>query len=203
MKPYPFKKIALTAIIASAAVLSCNKDENTDTNSPAFKIAESEKLVIPAAIDVPDNLPAGNARAATFYAEGVQRYKAKPVPNTTPAQFEWSFVAPKADLFDATNKKVGTHSAGPTWQLLGSTTDSIYAQAFNPAKTATLDANSIDWLQLMPKTGKTPTGIFANVSYIQRIATKGGKAPLTAPVTATDSVDVPYTAIYRFTRKNP
>jgi Protein of unknown function (DUF3455) len=202
MKLYPFKKFAWVAIMASAATISCNRDENVDTNSPAFHIAESEKLVMPAAIDLPPNLPAGNARAATFYAEGVQRYKAKPVAGTN--QFEWTFVAPKADLFDVTNKKVGTHSAGPTWQLLGSTTDSIYAQAFTPAKTAASpDANSIDWLQLMPKTGKTPTGLFTNVSYIQRIATKGGKAPLTAPANATDSIDVPYTAVYRFTRKNP
>ena len=202
MKPYPFKKFAWLAIIASAAAFSCNHDEAIDTNSPAFHIAESEKLVMPPAIDLPANLPAGNARAATFYAVGVQKYKAKPVAGTN--QFEWTFVAPQADLFDATNRKVGTHSAGPTWQLLGSTTDSIYAQAFTPAKTAASpDASSVDWLLLMPKTGKNPTGIFINVSYIQRIATKGGKAPLAAPVNADDSIAVPYTAVYRFTRKNP
>src|SRR4029078_8649506 len=134
MKPYPFKKFAWVAILASATAMSCNRDKNIDTSSPAFHIAESEKLVMPAAIDLPANLPEGNARAATFYAEGVQKYKAKPVAGTN--QFEWSFVAPKADLFDATNKTLGTHSAGPTWQLIGSTTDSIYAQAFTPAKTA-------------------------------------------------------------------
>jgi len=204
MKPYPFKKFTWVAIITSAAVLSCNREKNTDTNAPAFHIAESEKLVIPATVDLPANLPSGNTRVATFYAEGVQKYKAKAIPGTIPTQYEWTFVAPKADLFDATNKKIGTHSAGPTWQLLGSTTDSIYAQQFTPAKTATSpDANSIDWLQLMPKTGKAPTGLFTNVSYIQRIATKGGKAPLTPPVNATDTIDVTYTAVYRFTRKNP
>jgi len=204
MKPHPFRKFTWVAIIASAAALSCNREKNTDANSPAFHIAQSEKLVIPATVDLPANPPSGNTRVATFYAEGVQKYKAKAIPGTAPTQYEWTFVAPKADLFDATNKKVGTHSAGPTWQLLGSTTDSIYAQQFTPAKTATSpDANSIDWLQLMPKTGKTPTGLFTNVSYIQRIATKGGKAPLTPPVNATDSIDVSYTAVYRFTRKNP
>jgi hypothetical protein len=54
----------------------------------------------------------------------------------------------------------------------------------------------------MPKIGKAPTGIFADVSYIQRIATKGGKAPATAPVSASDTIDVHYTAVYRFTKKN-
>ena len=86
MKPYPFKKFTWMAIIASAAVLSCNRDKNTDTNSPAFHIAESEKLVIPAAVDLPANLPSGNTRVATFYADGVQKYKAKPNPGTTPTQ---------------------------------------------------------------------------------------------------------------------
>jgi hypothetical protein len=83
-------------------------------------------------------------------------------------------------------------------------TDSIYAQVFTPAKSAASpDPGSIDWLLLMPKTGKVPTGIFANVSYIQRIATKGGKAPTTLPVSAGETVEVKYTAIYRFTKKNP
>ena len=63
-------------------------------------------------------------------------------------------------------------------------------------------ANSIPWLQLMPKAGKVPTGAFSNVNYIQRIATTGGKAPATAPASATETVDVPYTAVYRFAKKN-
>ena len=50
----------------------------------------------------------------------------------------------------------------------------------------------------MPKQGKAPTGIFADVSYVQRLATKGGKAPTKAPTAATDVVEVGYTAIYRF-----
>jgi hypothetical protein len=52
----------------------------------------------------------------------------------------------------------------------------------------------------MPKTGTVPTGIFSHVAYIQRIATKGGKAPATLPSAASDTVDVKYTAIYRFTK---
>jgi Protein of unknown function (DUF3455) len=54
----------------------------------------------------------------------------------------------------------------------------------------------------MPKVGKTPTGFFKNVSYIQRIATQGGKAPLTPPVAINDIVNVKYTAIYRLSIKN-
>jgi hypothetical protein len=135
----------------------------------------------------------------TLYAEGVQKYKAEPKPGT-PGEFRWLFVAPQADLFDNTNKKVGTHGAGPYWEL--SFADSIFAQHFAPAKTAPSPDNSIDWLLLMLKTGKQPTGVFAQVSYIHRIATTGGKAPATPPASASETADVPYTAIYRFIKKN-
>jgi hypothetical protein len=206
MKKNQFRKFIFITSVSTAMIAGCSRDNenNFDFASPASQLAESEKLSIPPAIDLPSNEPNGNTRVATFYADGVQIYKAKLIAGTTPAQYEWAFVAPRANLFNVVNAKVGTHSAGPTWQLLGSTTDSIYGQAFTPAKTApSADPRSIDWLQLMPKTGKAPTGIFTNVSYIQRIATNGGKAPLAAPVSATDSIEVPYTAVYRFTKKNP
>jgi hypothetical protein len=54
----------------------------------------------------------------------------------------------------------------------------------------------------MPKIGKTPTGIFSDVDYVQRIATKGGKAPLTPPADLFQTVDVKYKAVYRFTKIN-
>lgn len=191
----------LLTVFLSVAFVACERDKDTD-NSPAHHISESEKVTMPAAVDLPANLPGGNTRVATYFAEGVQKYKAQEVPGN-PGTYQWVFVAPQADLYDATNAKVGTHTAGPAWQLLGSTTDSIYAQQFSPAKTApSSEANTIDWLLLKPKDGKIPTGIFANVSYIQRIVTKGGKAPLTTPVSSNATVDVPYTAVYRFTKKN-
>jgi hypothetical protein len=193
--------IALTfgTTIVSALLFSCKKEK--DPTSPALKISESETLIIPAAIDLPANAPGGNSRVATYYAEGVQKYKSQQKAGSSPATYEWVFVAPQADLYDASNNKVGTHTAGPTWQLFG-TADSIHGQAFSPAKSAPgADPGSIDWLLLTLK--KVPTGIFANVSYIQRIATTGGKAPATLPTGAGQTADVKYTAIYRFTRKNP
>jgi hypothetical protein len=54
----------------------------------------------------------------------------------------------------------------------------------------------------MPKAGTIPTGIFADVDYIQRIATKGGKAPTAPPTTATETVEIKYQAVYRFTKKD-
>jgi hypothetical protein len=194
-----FNKFFFIASVLLLSVVACKK-ENENKNYPASEIAASEKLVIPAEVDLPVNLPGGNTRMATYYAQGVQKYKAQLKAGSIPVSYEWVFVAPKADLYDVSNKKAGTHGAGPFWAL--SASDSIFAQQFSPAKTVSPDANSISWLLLMPKNGKIPTGIFADVSYIQRIATKGGKAPSAAPASLSDTADVFYTAIYRFSKKN-
>ncbi|MBC7886904.1 MAG: DUF3455 domain-containing protein [Ferruginibacter sp.] len=199
MKNNNFKNIIVLTVIASIVMLSCKKDNNNNKGTPEYKIAASEKLVIPAAIDLPANLPGGNSRLATYYAEGVQKYKAQLKPGST-NEYEWVFVAPEANLYNASNTKVGTHGAGPYWTIAAS--DSIFAQHYTPQKTVTPDANSIAWLQLIPKEGKTASGIFSNVFYIQRIATTGGKAPPAAPQSLSDTASVFYTAIYRFSKKN-
>ena len=190
----------LLPLLFMVTVVACTKNDSLNNNLPAYQIKASEKLSIPAEIELPINAPLGNARVATYYATGVQKYKAQQKAGSETGVFEWVFVAPQADLFDFTNKKIGTHGAGPYWAL--SVTDSIFAQQFTPAKTVIVDVNSIPWLLLMPKVGTTPTGTFSNVAYIQRIATTGGKAPATAPTSASQTVDVPYTAIYRFSKKN-
>jgi hypothetical protein len=193
---------ALFVTAISIPLPSCDKEKiSLDTNTPVDQIEAAEKLVIPDAVALPDNLPNGNLRVATYFASGVQKYRADAIPGSNPVALQWVFVAPQADLYDVTNNKVGTHSVGPTWQL--SAGDSIYGQEFSPRRNAPgTDATSIDWLLLMPKTGKVATGIFASVAYVQRIATKGGKAPVTPPTNASDVIEVPYTAIYRFTKKN-
>ena len=217
-----FSNYLLIAVMVSGIFTACKRDAvistadnamamqsnssgdnylETGGNSPAAHIAASENVVIPAAVAVPENLPNGNSRVATYYAVGVQKYKARIKAGSDPVSYEWVFVAPQADLYDITNAKVGTHGAGPFWEI--SSLDSIFAQHFSPARTApSPDPESIDWLLLMPKVGTTPTGIFAEVDYIQRIATKGGKAPLTPPTSLTQTADVKYKTVYRFTKIN-
>jgi len=174
---------------------------NEAGKNAASHIEASEKLQIPSQVDLPANLPAGNSRVATYYAVGVQKYKAAIKPGSDPVAYQWVFVAPQADLYDSYNNKIGAHGAGPYWSL--SPSDSIFAQHFSPARTVVSpDAESIDWLLLMPKSGTTPSGIFADVDYIQRIATKGGKAPLTPPASLYETVEVKYKAVYRFSKIN-
>ena len=219
-KPNQLKKLLMIVFLFATAIIGCNKDEllknsndelqtasagsslEANGNSPGAHISASENLIIPLIVSVPENLPNGNTRVATYYAVGVQKYKARIKAGSDPISYEWIFVAPQADLYDITNAKVGTHGAGPFWST--SPLDSIFGQQFSPARTApSPDPESIDWLLLMPKIGITPTGIFAQVDYIQRIATKGGKAPLTPPSGINETIDVKYKAVYRFTKINP
>jgi hypothetical protein len=50
---------------------------------------------------------------------------------------------------------------------------------------------------LLKSTATRGTGVFADVSYIQRLNTAGGVAPTTA-CTGTDQTSVPYSATYTF-----
>ncbi len=196
------KAIVLPVLLSVIFGIACRRDVDPDTSLPSYQISESEKLAMPAAVDLPANLPAGNTRIATFFAEGVQKYKAQQVAGSDPAVYQWVLLAPKADLYNASNQKIGTHTAGPAWQL--SAVDSVYGQHFAPVKSVpSTDPSSIDWLLLMSKTGTTPTGVFGGTAYIQRIVTKGGKAPAAPPAGINDTIDVRYTAVYRFTKKNP
>jgi hypothetical protein len=180
-----------------SVMISCSNEDETDPDSPGSHIAESERLVIPAEVDLPNS---DNTRVATFYAKGVQIYSARQKPDTDPAEYEWAFVSPSANLFNDKNEQVGTHFNGPSWQLASG--DRMSGQPFTPARTKRMDPASIDWLLLMPKDGGSPTGIFKDVIYIQRVATTGGKAPTTPPSSASETIGVDYTAVYRFTKAN-
>src|ERR1700731_3244825 len=64
---------------------------------------------------VPDKLkpPATQTLTLETRARGVQIYECR-ASKDNPARFEWVFVAPEAELFDSTGKKIGTHYAAPT-----------------------------------------------------------------------------------------
>lgn len=200
---FGFALIALAAIAcrrepvqtpSAANAPEANDDNRAKNRKPGHYIKASEGLTIPAAVAVPE----GSTRIATYYAEGVQQYKAQDLPGY-PGVYQWVFIRPVADLYAHNNHLVGTHGAGPHWTL--SAADSIFGQHFAPARFAFAPLpNSIDWLLLKPKAGTTPTGIFKDVRYIQRIATEGGKAPDRPPVSLAQTADVPYKAVYRFSK---
>src|SRR5262245_47003933 len=68
------------------------------------------------AVQVPDSLKpsGGESLAQVVPAKGVQIYECRAKKERS--GYEWVFVAPEADLFDANGKSIGRHYAGPHWE---------------------------------------------------------------------------------------
>jgi uncharacterized protein DUF3455 len=114
---------------------------------------------------VPDNLkpPAGASLILQAKAAGDQIYVCD--------GSSWTFSRPDARLFDEAGKQIGTHFAGPTWEHNDGSR--VIGKA---VANATPDPDSIPWLLLEAK-GHEGSGLLSTVTSIQRIETKGGKAP--------------------------
>jgi hypothetical protein len=136
---------------------------------------------------VPDSLkPGANETLALIVpAKGVQIYECR--------DRKWTFVAPEAELFDRSGKKIGTHYAGPHWEAADGSKIAgvIKARADAPA------AGAIPWLLLGTKSIGAE-GAFSRVTSIQRVATVGGVAPADACSQAGAQARVAYTADYYF-----
>lgn len=152
------------------------------------------KPSVPAAIAV----PAGNALTSVFKAHGVQNYGC-----TAGA---WALLEPAAVLTGLSVKPVrpagAIHFRGPSWQ---SDSDGSLVEGTPGAKTApSATPNSIPQLLVTAKVQdpavRAQAGIFADVTFIQRLNTKGGVAPAGA-CTAGQTAAVKYTADYRFFKK--
>jgi len=87
-------------------------------------------------------------------------------------KFVWAFKAPEAELMDAKNKVIGSHSAGPSWQLK----DGSAVTGKASAQVASPDPDSIPWL-LVNVVSHSGNGLLTNVTTIQRVHTRGGKPP--------------------------
>jgi hypothetical protein len=145
-------------------------------------------------VDVPPALdpPSDQSLAMVVRAKGVQVYECRARKDGT--GFEWTFVAPEADLFDRYGRHLGTHGAGPYWQaddgsrVIGT----VKARADAPV------AGAIPWL-LLATTSGGPEGSISKVSSIQRVNTAGGVAPDAGCGEQTRSklARVAYTADYR------
>jgi Protein of unknown function (DUF3455) len=132
--------------------------------------------------------PASERLALTLAARGVQIYQCR--------ERAWAFFAPEAELLDAQGRVVGTHGAGPFWQLAADGSrvgGQVKARVDAPA------AADIPWLLLAAKAyaGALPGGQLAGVRHIQRINTQGGIAPAGSCVNQ-QTVRVAYTADYLF-----
>jgi hypothetical protein len=102
------------------------------------------------------------------HAKGDQVYTCK----SDAAQFSWALKAPDAQLFDKDGKAFGKHFAGPSWEASDGSRVTGKAVANAPSP----DADSIPWL-LVNIVSHEGSGVFSNATTIQRLNTKGGKAP--------------------------
>jgi Protein of unknown function (DUF3455) len=134
---------------------------------------------------------AGNKLFEVGHAIGVQIYACN--------GSAWTFVAPRADLYNDRGKRIITHFAGPTWQANDGS--QVVGRV---AGTATVDPTAIPWLKLAK--ASTTVGPFGGdklvkTTFIQRINTRGGLAPAASTCTAAATgrqVEIPYTADYTF-----
>jgi hypothetical protein len=138
--------------------------------SAALKSAAAQQ---PARPDVPDKLsaPATEKLILQAHATGDQIYVCKSGPDAD-QKLAWILKAPDAQLFDAQNKLIAKHYAGPTWKH----DDGSEVVGKVAARLDSPDANAIPWL-LLTAASHSGSGVFANVTSIQRLHTKGGQPP--------------------------
>jgi hypothetical protein len=144
---------------------------------------------VPAALAV----PAGATLATHFRGVGAQVYACTAVTGTT--TYAWTLQKPDAKLLDHKGAPAGTHGAGPSWTAKD-------GSVVTGAKAAQADAptpDAVPWL-LLRATSTSGKGRFSPVTFIQRVATKGGKAPATGCDAAHDGAElrVDYSADYYF-----
>jgi FtsP/CotA-like multicopper oxidase with cupredoxin domain len=126
-----------------------------------------------------------------LHAKGDQIYTCK----ADGAQFAWTLKAPEAQLTDKTGKPFGKHFGGPTWEANDGSRVTGKAVANAPSP----DAESIPWL-LVVVASHSGEGVLSRATSIQRINTKGGKAPASGcdAAHAGQEARAPYSADYVF-----
>jgi Protein of unknown function (DUF3455) len=123
-----------------------------------------------AAQEVPAQLqpPVGEQLIVRVHAKGDQVYTCR----TDVSPVAWALKAPDAQLFDKDDKPFGKHFAGPSWEANDGSRVTGKAVANVPAP----DGDSIPWL-LVNVVSHEGSGVLSRATTIQRLNTKGGKAP--------------------------
>ena len=140
-------------------------------------------------------VPAGNVVALETTGVGVLNYECRPNVAAS-GQMGWTLVSPKADLIDRTGKTIGTYGGPPaTWTHNDGSTVIGTQVAIAP----TTGGNNIA-VQLSKGAPGMNAGAMQNVTYIQRINTKGGQdlSKACGPSDVGDKLTLPYQADYIF-----
>jgi hypothetical protein len=124
---------------------------------------------------LPDEIrvPVGNKVAMEAVGVGQITYECRPKKDAA-GQYAWVFVGPDATLSDRNGKKVGKYFGPPaTWEGVDGSRITGTQLAVSPAS-----PGNIPWQIFEADTAAaTGKGSMNGVSFIQRVATKGGVAP--------------------------
>jgi hypothetical protein len=162
-------------------------------------------------------VPAGHKLFLVGHATGTQNYVCLP----SGAGVAYVLFTPEATLFEGDGKQDMTHyfspnpfepnmspkviaggTIRPTWQHKD--TSKVWAKLHQPNGAVTVDSNAIPWLLLDvvgAQNGPTGGDKLSETTFIQRLNTTGGLAPLIGCASSADvgnSAWVPYTADYFF-----
>jgi hypothetical protein len=204
------------ALILSGAVAACATEAGArQGNAPAgargggptgaavqpWQVTPSGELARPMMPDRSLDPPANQVPVLITFGQGVQRYVCKEKEQAK-GSFEWTLKEPQAKLSDANGREIGSHSAGPSWQLAdGSKAVKKKLVASVPA----LASDAVPWLLIeLESSGK---GALAGTQYVQRVDTVGGAAPTSgcdaAHAGAMQDVDYRATYVFYAPRKAP
>ena len=157
------QSLALFSSTAVAALLAAGA-------TTAMAQAAFDQSTLPDAVKV----PAGNKVAMETVGVGEITYECRDKKDAA-GQFEWVFVGPDAVLNDRSGKAVGKYFGPPaTWQSSDGSKVTATQVAVSPASAGNIP------LQLVKANPATGNGAMTGVTFIQRVATKGGVAPATA-----------------------
>ncbi|MEB0108892.1 DUF3455 domain-containing protein [Pseudomonas sp. MH9.3] len=123
--------------------------------------------------NLPDSIkvPAGHTVSMETTGVGEITYECRDKASAA-GETEWTFVGPKAVLNDRNGKPVGTYFGPPaTWQAKDGSKITGTQLAVAPSSPGNLPYQLV---KANPAEGK---GVMSGVSYIQRVALKGGVAP--------------------------
>jgi hypothetical protein len=199
----PILLIALVAALAAAFVIALPKP------------VQADDLVLP---DVPENLqvPEGNRLFFVGNATGTQNYICLPI---TGGGVGFVLFTPQATLFNDENEQAITHYFGPNpdeagairaaWQH-SKDSSTVWGRVF-PGNSSTdpdyVAPGAIAWLLVTivgHEDGPDDGDRLSATTYIQRVNTSGGVAPLTGCSMSDDignQAFVPYTTDYYFYKK--
>jgi hypothetical protein len=174
----------LISSAAPAAAQTATTDSSATARGGSGGVTPNEKLPV----DIQVNATT-NKIVTTLRGVGVQVYTCG-----ADGKFPASPREPVATLEDARGRAVGIHGKGPFWA--GFDGSKVVGTAIKAVPSPAGPAN-VTWVKLSGASELNAPGLFGNVSFVQRIDSKGGAAP-TAGCTPGSTKAVDYSTNYVF-----